>query len=152
MDLLCNTNYSKDLFLQKTVKPIVIHKNLHPLKPIIKGAKPNPDLPKQSVNFEESNDFKVEDNVEKRRSQNLIGGTIHQPRPQSSDNKNNVQIITKNVNNFITNNINNIIISPNFKTFQEFLEESKNNNNVNHPNDVYKNIQVNPNQVVSYYK
>jgi hypothetical protein len=149
MDLLCNTNYSKDLFLQKAVKPIVIHKNLHPLKPIIKGVKINPDLPKQSINFSESNDIKGEDNDEKRRANNLIGGTIYQPRPQSSDNKNNVQIITKNVNNYITNNINNIIISPSFKTFQEFLEESKHNNNLNQPNEVYNNVPINPLQVES---
>jgi len=47
--------------------------------------------------------------------------------PKEDPNKNNVQIITKNVNNYITNNIHNIIISPNFKTFQEFMEESKTN-------------------------
>jgi hypothetical protein len=105
----------------------------------------------KSVISEDSSDLKGDDVDERRRASSTMGGTFYEPRPQSSDNKkNNLQIITKNVNNFITNNINNIIISPNFKTFQEFLEESKQNNNVTNPSQLYNNNPINPMQVISF--
>lgn len=102
-------------------------------------------------NLPEKKELRENDNIDKTRINNLMTGGNYLPRPQSSDNKkNNVQIITKNVNNFITNNINNIIISPNFKSYQEFLEESKQNNNVNQHLELSNNIPINPSSVLNF--
>lgn len=104
------------------MKQVTIHKNLRPLKPIIKGSKNQFSMaPGQILN----------DDTEQVRKSSQFNGSGAKDRVHSADQKNNVQIITKKVNNYITNNINNIIISPNFKTFQEFLEETKNNQNSN---------------------
>ena len=141
-DVLCYTNFSKDLFFQKEVNQVTIHKNLRPLKSIIKGNKSDFSLPGQIPKINKvSND---DSDISRRSVQiNALGS---KERVQSADqkNNNNVQIITKKVNNYITNNINNIIISPNFKTFQEFLEESKNNPTSKQVNQSNSNPTISP--------
>ena len=43
-DLLCNTNFAKDLFYQKDIKPVLNHKKAKPIKPILKIRSASADV------------------------------------------------------------------------------------------------------------
>jgi len=89
-DLLCNTNFTKDLFYQKDIKPILNHKKGKPIKSILKKRSASADAA--------GNKFKMTGLNNVTTSTNLNNSNINNQNAYNSSNYN------SNSNNYGTNN------------------------------------------------
>jgi len=109
-DLLCNTNFAKDLFYQKDIKPILNHKKGKPIKPILK---------KRSSSADPANKFKIYNLNNVSTSTNLNNSNINNQNAYSATSNYN-----SNLNNYGTNNS---FINNENKTSQDNTEINTNN-------------------------
>jgi hypothetical protein len=101
-DLLCNTNYTKDLFYQKDIKTILSHKKGKPIKSILKTRPASADA--------SANKYKMFSQNNVTASTNLNNSNINNQNAHSVSSNYN-----SNLNNYGTNNsfiINNEIKGP----------------------------------------
>jgi len=97
-DLLCNTNFTKDLYYQKDIKPVLNHKKGKPIKPILK-KRPNSADPS-------STKFKIYNLNNVTASTNLNNSNINNHNSYGANSNYNSNINNYGGNNSFINNEN----------------------------------------------
>ena len=118
-DVLCYTNFSKDLIFINELKPVSNHKKMRPQKSCFKD--PSHSTDHSRLGHRQSKNERSDSLERPSSGQNRQRPFSQDPKPNNSNiasemtnkQQNNIQIITPNVAKIVNNNYNNYYITPN---------------------------------------
>lgn len=120
-EVLCFTNYSKDLVFIKDVKPITIHKKLKPHKSSFKNPSHSYENNSKNISKQPKNEGRIDEIIDPSIVSNNSRPRSYSQNQKSLNNLNsdldskkstNIQIITPVVSKVVNNNYNNYYITP----------------------------------------